>query len=122
MSDIIHQGDQYKVYLDFYTDDKMQEPLKNEYTDLELTIHCLLENGVSKDFQYYFSKGELQWDVTEEKFYFRLTQETSFLFKDKISYQLRTYLPNNDVYGSDKMCMPIGKTISKKVFANGGEV
>ena len=119
MNDIIHQGDQYRVYLDYYVND---EPIKNEYSDLELTIGCLLKNGTSQEFKYYFSKGEIIWDEVQEKFYFYLDQDTSFLFNERIGYQLRVCFPNGEVYGSDKECAPIGKTMSKTALDNDGEV
>ena len=114
-SGVIHQGDSYNVYLDYYVND---EPIQNEFADLELTISCLTKTGVSKEFKFYYSDGSLVWDSKEEMFYFRLSQEDSFLFDNEITYQLRLYFPNGDVYAEDPHTDPIGKTLSKTVFAD----
>lgn len=116
---MIHQGDSYKLYLDYYVND---EPIQNEYTELEMTMSCILENGVSKEFKFYFSKGDISWDETEEKFFIRLSQEQSFLFNKQITYQLRVYLPNGDVYAEDINKACIGNTLSRTVLQDGGSI
>lgn len=109
----IHQGDSYPVYLSYLVND---EPLKNEYAEMEFSINAMDQNGVTNTFLFYLSKQEIMWDEIEEKFYIRLTQDQTFLFDRNIKYQLRLQLPNGDVYGDDGNCQPIGKTLSKKVL------
>ena len=110
---IIHQGDSYKVYLDYTVND---EPIKNEYTEMEFTIQVLDQNGVTNTTNFYLSKNDIIWDDVEQKFYIHFTQEQTFLFNERIKYQLRLYLGNGDVYADDGNCQPIGKTLSKKVL------
>lgn len=110
---MIHQGDSYKLYLDYTVND---EPIKNEYADIEFAIQALNQNGVTTTLLFYLSKDEIKWDETEEKFYIHLTQDQTFLFNERIKYQLRLYLGNGDVYADDGNCQSIGKTLSKKVL------
>ena len=110
---LIHQGDSYRVYLEYFVND---EPIKNEYADLEFTINAINQNGVSQTIQFYLSKDEIKWDDEEEKFYISLSQEETFLFNERIKYQLRVYLSNGDVYADDGNCTKIGKALSKKVL------
>ena len=110
---LIHQGDSYPIYLEYYVND---EPLKNEYADLEFTIKALDQNGVSRTLQFYLSNDEIKWDEDEEKFYITLAQEETFLFDERIKYQLRIFLENGDVYADDGNCTPIGKALSKRVL------
>lgn len=110
---LIHQGDSYSIYLDYYINN---EPLTNEYADLEFTIKALDQNGISRTLQFYLSKGEIQWDDDEGKFYISLSQEETFLFNEAIVYQLRVYLENGDVYADDVNCSEVGKSLSKKVL------
>ena len=109
----IHQGDSYKIYLDYYVNG---EPIQNEYADVELTISCLIKTGASKEFKFYYSDGSLLWDLDENKFFFRLSQEDSFLFDNEITYQLRLCFPNGDVYAEDAHTEPIGSTLSRTLL------
>lgn len=112
----IHQGDSYPLYLDYYVNG---EAIKNEYAEMEFTIESTNQNGVTSTFLFYLSKNEIVWDEVEQKFYIRLTQDQTFLFNERIKYQLRLAVGNGDVYADDGNCSKIEKSLSKKVLEAG---